>query len=354
MSDERFAGFWRSGGWALALGIVMTAAAIALHLAPVLGHRGRAIGDGRHVESYGFTLAPAVVEADRIVASGMPKDGLPALFEPLMWPVPRADAETRGRRKFLVPSDLVIGVEAGGEARAYPLRLLVWHEVVNDTIGGTPVVVTYSPLSDTAAVFARRVGQVALTFGVSGLLLNSSTLIFDRQPDPTRESLWSPVALRAVAGPAAGTALALLPCSVTTWGAWRSAHPEGRVLAPDPRLRANYKRSPYSSYFGSDRLRFPVHPLPPAGPLPRKARVVAFPVGPGRLAAVPWDSVTARTGGAGEWQVAVGDTRVRLVAAGTPPAVSVLGPDGEPAPSLHAAYFAWYAFHHADAVWLGD
>lgn len=354
MSDRRLQGFWRAGGWVLALGFVMTAAAVALHLAPVLGHRGRAVGDGRRVESYGFTLRPAIIDTGRIVAAGMPKDGLPALAEPLTWPVSRADAETRGRRKFLVPSDIVIGVELGGEARAYPLRLLVWHEVVNDTVGGTPVVVTYSPLSDTAAVFARRVGEAALTFGVSGLLLNSSTLIFDRQEDPSRESLWSPLAMRAVAGPAAGTALALLPCTVTAWGAWREAHPGGRVLAPDPRLRANYKRAPYSSYFGSDMLRFPVDPLPPASALPRKARVVAFPLAPGRFAAVPWDAVLARTGTGSAWQADIEGIRVRLSTAGSPPGVSVVGADGAPVPALHTAYFAWYAFHHGETVWLGD
>ncbi|MFZ5788366.1 MAG: DUF3179 domain-containing (seleno)protein, partial [Acidobacteriota bacterium] len=331
-----------------------TAAAVALHLAPVLGHRGRATGDGRNVDSYGFALRPASVGAERIVASGLPKDGLPALTEPLTWTVARADAETRGRRKFLVPSDLVIGVDSNGEARAYPLRLLVWHEVVNDTIAGVPVVVIYSPLSDTAAVFERRIGNNTLTFGFSGLLLNSSTLIFDRQPDPPSESLWSPLAMRAVAGPAAGTALVLLPCTVTSWGAWRAAHPGGRVLAPDPRLRANYKRSPYSSYFGSDRLRFPVEPLPPPGPLARKARVVAFPIAPGRYAAVPWETVLARTGGDGEWDVEIEGTHVRLGVGGVPPGVSLASPAGDPLAAVFTAHFAWYAFHHADTLWLDD
>ncbi len=159
----------------------MATAAFALYAAGVVRRRAHPIGDGRHVASYGFTLEPCLVPRALLVASGMPKDGLAALVDPPVWTGLQADAARVGHGRFLVPSDRVVGVRLGGAARAYPLRMLVWHEVVNDTLGGVPIAVTYDPLCDSAVAFRREVRGETLAFGVSGLLFDSNLVLYDRR-----------------------------------------------------------------------------------------------------------------------------------------------------------------------------
>jgi len=348
-------GFLRNGGWILVAGLALTAAVFAWHTASLLRHRrGAAIGDGRTVASYRFDLAAVTVPRDAIVASGAVKDGVPALTDPAVWTA--ADLETarrqRRRGKTLLAGDRVIGVTLGGADRAYPLRYLVWHEVVNDTLGGEPIAVTYSPLCDSAAVFRRAVGGETLELGVSGLLHNSNLLLYDRRPGGRGESLWSQLLARAVAGPAAaaGRALDTVPLELTTWGEWLARHPATTLLAPDPRMAANYKREPYGSYFGSDLLHFPVAPLPPAG-VPLKTPLVAVRTGTG-FAAVTLPAIAARTDSGGRWTAVVDGVPLTFAYRDRPASVSVTTPDGKGAAAFHSFYFAWYAAHRDDTTWL--
>jgi hypothetical protein len=206
--------------------------------------------------------------------------------------VPGADVDRLNREhrgKFLVPHDRVIALEVGGEARAYPLGTMQWHEIVNDTLGGVPIAVTYSPLCDSALVFDRRVGGETLEFGVSGLLYNSNLLMYDRRPEApgahpsTGESLWSQFPGVALAGPAAktGARLAVLPCAVMHWEDWLAAHPRTTVLARVPGRERLYAREPYSTYFASEELKFPVHPPPPEDGPSAKERVIVITAGEG-------------------------------------------------------------------------
>src|SRR5207344_1682190 len=129
-------------------------------------------------------LTTTLVPREKIVSAGMVTDALPPLDEPNAITLPQLSGlETIGRGKYLVPTDKVIAVVLNGAARAYPLRVLVWHEVVNDTVGGIPIVVTYNPLSEGIAVFDRRVAGETLEFGVSGLLYQSNLLMYDRRPE---------------------------------------------------------------------------------------------------------------------------------------------------------------------------
>jgi hypothetical protein len=259
----------RSGGWVVLLAIACTGLAAWVLLRPVLESRGsRAIGDGRHVESYGFDLSALRVPRSGLAASNLPKDGLRALDDPATMPGGDVAGAFRGRRKYLVASDLVIGVRSGAHSRAYPLRVLNWHEVVNDTLGDRPIAVTWSPLSGGIAVFDRRLGGETARFGVSGLLYDSNLLLYDRRPGGRGESLWSQLRAEAVAGPAAaaGARLRALPCSRTTWGAWLRRHPDTTVMRPDLDLLASrYRRDPYGSYVVGGRPRFPADPPPPPG-----------------------------------------------------------------------------------------
>jgi hypothetical protein len=308
------------------------------------------IGDGRHAESYGFDLSSSLVPAQDIVASGMPRDGLSALDDPAL--LTAAEVEYRnqeGRGKFLLASDRVIGVEVAGDARAYPLRFLRWHEVVNDTVAGAPVVITYNPLCDSVMVADRTVGSDVLTFGVSGLLFNSNLLLYDRRETANSASLWSQLQARAITGPAARDRLdlQLLPAAVTTWGEWQARHTGSRVLAPTARLEKLYRRDPYHSYFGSDLLRFPVDPLPPPSELALKDRVVAITVDEitETFALKRLASAVGADHGVWTTKVAGIQATIRFDSRLGTAVVAHAAVDGPAVGVRHAFWFAWYAQH---------
>jgi hypothetical protein len=210
-----------------------------------------------------FDLANLTVPRDLVVVSGLPRDGLAPLVQPPLLTPAGVDSLNRAiRGKYLTPDDRVIGVVRGGMARAYPVRVLDWHEVALDTLGGVPVAVCWHALSGAAVVLDRRHAGEVLTFSVSGLLYNSHHLLHDR----TTESLWAPLLARAVAGPAVGDTLALLPHTLTRWDTWCAAHPGTTVPDPADSLRLSYERNPYGNYDGADLLRFPAEPLPALGP----------------------------------------------------------------------------------------
>ena len=193
-----------------------------------------------------FDLSKSSVPPEEILSGGPPKDGIPALTDPA---VASADEAT-----YLRPNDRVLGVVIGAEARAYPIRILNWHEVVNDQLSGTPIVVTYCPLCGTGMVF--RAGQPGrrVLFGVSGLLYNSDVLLYDKET----ESLWSQLKMEAVAGPRLGENLEWLPAQHTTWQAWRTAYPHTDVLSLNTGYDRDYGRDPYAGYATNSRLMFPV------------------------------------------------------------------------------------------------
>lgn len=282
-------------------------------LRPVLRSPGaRAVGDGRHVESYGFDLTRLAVPRAGLAASGLPKDGLPTLDRPPVMPGAEVAATYRARKKYLVADDEVIGVVVNGEARAYPLRVLNWHEIVNDVLGGKPIAVTYSPLSDGTAVFDRVMDGKTVEFGVSGLLYDSNLVMYDRGG----ASLWNQLRAEAIAGPAVGTQLRILPCARTRWGPWLATHPKTTVLRPDPNYFERYRRDPYGNYVVTGKPRFPADPMPPPG-IPPMTRVMAW-----------------RPSPSDAWQV---------VRAGE-------NPDLPGRERIYAFWFAWYATHEGRVI----
>lgn len=345
--------FVAAGGWIVVVGLLATAAAAAWSVSRWLSNPRRAVGDGRSVASYGFDLSPCLVPAGTLVASGMSKDGLRALTDPAaLTPAQLAGLKGRRYRKLLLDTDLVAGLTVAGEDRAYPLRFLAWHEVVNDVLGGRPIAVTYHPITGTVAVFDRVVGGRLLELGVSGLLCNSGQVLYDRRADRASESLWSQLGMRAIAGPAAAARqlLAPLPLTVAPWSRWLEQHPGTTVLAPDERLLSDYRRAPYSSYFGSDLLRYPVAPLPPATGLPLKTEVVAVRLG-GRFHAFTAPFII---GGLpeGAREVVAGGTNLRFRWAGRPARVWLEQPEPG-SPVVYSLLFAWYATHGRATVWHG-
>lgn len=314
---------FRSGGWVLLLAGALMLGIVGWRLAaiwPTVRHP--AVGDGHNVYTYRFDLFNLTVPADQLVAGGLPRDGLPALVDP---PVIRADEIVPGVRlagvRALHDGEPVIGVVVNGEARCYPHWVMVWHEVANDTLGGRPILVTYSGLCDSSVVFDRAVGGRVRAFGVSGLLYNSNLLMYDRDPpEGESESLWSQLLFRAVAGPAAerGETLEILPAIVTSWLEWRLRHPGTTVLLPDPQRRRLYRRDAYMAYYGSPRLQYPVDPLPEGDRIPFKTPIVAKRTPEG-------------------WRVRLASHRG-------------LRPAADDGPEVFALWFAWYAMHPESIV----
>ncbi|MCY9785250.1 DUF3179 domain-containing protein [Nocardiopsis sp. EMB25] len=208
-------------------------------------------------------LPDPLVDVDRLLSGGPPPDGIPALTDPAFEDAEEVD--------WLEATDPVMAVSAGGEERAYPVRILIWHEIVNDTIGGVPVAVTYCPLCDSALAFDRRVGDRTLDFGVSGMLYNSDLVMFDRQT----HSLWPQIEGRAVAGTLTGTELDRVSVAVVSWEQWRGAYPDGAVLSRDTGHERDYGHNPYVGY--DDPGTEPFLLDTDADPrLPAKSRVVGI------------------------------------------------------------------------------
>ncbi|MDJ0851354.1 MAG: DUF3179 domain-containing (seleno)protein [Myxococcota bacterium] len=194
----------------------------------------------------GFALSHLEVPRDSILAGGPPRDGIRSVDEPGFVAV--ADAS------WVRPDTVVIGVELAGEARAYPVHVLEWHQVVNDSVGGVPVVVTYDPLTGAPKAFRRNLGDRVLAFGVSGLIHNSNFLLFDRETD----SLWLQWDGRALAGALAGKRLEPVALRQEVLGVWQARRRDTRVLErPEPR-RIDYRYSRFKAYWVSDEIPFPV------------------------------------------------------------------------------------------------
>jgi len=203
------------------------------------------------------------VAFSEIMSGGPPRDGIPALTDPGFIPVAE---ETR-----LDPTEPVIAVELGDATpRAYPLRYLTWHEIVNDEVAGTPIAVTFCPLCNSAITFDRRVGGAVLNFGVSGLLRNSDMVMFDRET----ESWWQQAIGQGIVGHHMGTELDILPTWMESWQAFRARNPQGLVM-DEPGHRRPYGSNPYVGYDSAPRPFLYSGEMPPHGiaPLLRVVRV---------------------------------------------------------------------------------
>jgi len=302
---------------------------------PLFGLLPAEVAGTREPLRNGFALSRVSVPLDEILPGGPARDGIPALSGPEVIPADRAPWRDDER---------IIGIEINGTSRAYPVAILNWHELVNDTVAGVAVLVSYCPLCGTGMVFRREVGNQIKTFGVSGLLYRSDMLLYDWET----ESLWSQIASVAISGESMGTRLELLRSRHVRWGRWREEHPDTSVLSPRTGHRRDYARSPYRGYATSERLLFPV---------PRSARVddrygkkmptlgIRTPAGDSR--AYPASEVVAAGG------------RVREELGGRSVTVSYSAEEAEfdvtapPAYEVIQGYwFAWLAFHPDSTVFV--
>ncbi len=225
-------------------------------------HPLHARGPGPAPSAPNFDMSHATIPVDKVMRGGPPKDGIPALTD--------AKFATVAEAHFMNDDDRVIGVAIGNEAKAYPHKILDYHEAVNDRVGGQDITATYCPLCDSSTVFDRQFGGQVHEFGISGLLFNSNVLLYDRAKTGP-ESLWSQMASAAVTSAKSGQALRRLPLEVTSWKDWKTRYPQTLVLSTDTGHQRNYSGGAYGNYFSSPRLMFPVEPLdnrlPPKTPV---------------------------------------------------------------------------------------
>ncbi len=282
----------------------------------------------------GFELSKALINPLEIKKGGPGRDGIPALNYPQF--VSSTEAI------FLKDTDLVIGLSIGNEAKAYPINILNWHEIVNDSINEQPVVITYCPLCGSGIVFNALVKEQALTFGVSGLLYNSDVLLYDTQT----ESLWSQMMLKAINGPLSAKKLALLHSDLTTWKEWKERHPSSLVLSDKTGFKRDYRKNPYQGYTETKETYFPVNAT--SEKLPPKERVLGIQVKSG-FKAYPYSELAKQEGIIKD---VFKGTEINIRYNPTTKTAVLVSP--QQINSVSSYWFAWYAFHPYTKVYRSN
>lgn len=278
----------------------------------------------------GFDLRDSLIPAEAILGGGPQRDGIPSIDRPRFIPASRSG---------LGDSDRVLGLVRQGQARAYPIRILNWHEVVNDRFGDEAVAITYCPLCGTGMAFDARVQASVLSFGVSGLLYNSDVLLYDRQT----ESLWSQIMAQAVTGPMRGRSLTSLPMTHTRWAAWRARHPGTTVLSPETGHVREYSYDPYEGYEQVPRLMFAVQHRDDR--VYMKEWVLGLRLG-GQAKAYPFERLARQVDARGRLRDQLGGQAVEIrYDRNHGSAEAFVDIQGQALPAVMAFWFAWAAFH---------
>ncbi|MCW9708787.1 DUF3179 domain-containing protein [Fodinibius salsisoli] len=191
----------------------------------------------KNVQEWKTNTDKKIINLGELKAGGPPKDGIPSIDNPKFVSQPEAAEWLKGREP-------VIALEVNGRARAYPLQILIWHEIVSDRMGGKPVLVTFCPLCYSAIVFERTVEGKTLEFGVSGFLRHSDLVMFDRKT----ETLWQQFTGKAIVGDYVGTTLKQLPSQIISFEQFRTSYPDGEVLSRQTGYSRRYGTNPYTGY----------------------------------------------------------------------------------------------------------
>lgn len=188
-----------------------------------------------------------LVDPNKIISGGPPKDGIPSIDKPKFVSVEEAD-------NWIEDRELVLGLIYKGEKRVYPLQIMVWHEIVNDIVAGDALLITYCPLCGTGLAFERRLNGEDVEFGTSGKLFNSNLVMYDRKT----ETYWSQIDGRAIVGELTGQKLKEVSIDTVTWREWKAEHDDSLVLSKDTGFSRQYGKDPYGNYYEDSFLFFPV------------------------------------------------------------------------------------------------
>ena len=278
------------------------------------------------------------IPLNEILSGGPSKDGIPAIDRP------RFVSASKASRTFLKDEDRIIALRVNGKKKAYPIKILNWHEIVNDSIGGRRVVVTFCPLCGTGMVFDANAAGRKLDFGVSGLLYQSDVLLYDHQT----ESLWSQIKQEAVVGQLIGTRLRLLPSTQTTWGAWEKQHPDTFVLSVHTGYSRDYDRDPYEDYTTSRDVMFSVGKVSPS--YHPKEQVLGVELD-GFTKAYPFIELARAKS---PFQDKIGKKTVVVTYDSKSRTATIKDASGKELPSVVGFWFAWYVFHKDTQVYTAS
>ena len=266
-----------------------------------------------------------LVHPNELQSGGPTKDGIPSIDSPKFVTAIKAN-------EFLENDEIVIGISRNGITRAYPFQILVWHELVNDELGGEPILISYCPLCGTAIAFKRTIGDDVVEFGVSGKLYNSDMVMYDRKTD----SYWQQATGEAIIGELAGMRLEMVSTDIVRWEDWKMAHPDTQVLSLDTGYSRSYGDDPYGNYYTSPTLMFGVENEDRR--LPLKEVVYGIEVD-GKYKAYPNSSIDKGrtvTDAVGEAALTISKDELGMV--------SILRGKEEIIP-VRSFWFAWAAFH---------
>ena len=308
---------------------ILALVAVFIAMSPLI------IPSAEAVSKNGFDLSNASVPSAQILRGGPPRDGIPAIDAPRF--VVAKDAS------FMQPDDRLLALSINGENKAYPIKILNWHEIVNDQLGGEAVAVTWCPLCGSGVVFSADVAGQQRDFGVSGLLYQSDVLLYDRQS----ESLFSQLEAEAISGPLLGEPLRAISVSYSSWSAWRQRYPDGLVLTPETGYRRDYDRNPYQGYDQSRQLYFSVNNAAPPVLHP-KERVYGIDY-QGFSKAYPTSALEAR--GNGSFVDQLGDFEIQLHWDGELGQLLARAPDQSQIVPTTAFWFAWFTFNPESEVY---
>jgi hypothetical protein len=284
----------------------------------------------------GFNLTNVSVDKALILSGGPAKDGIPSIDKPKFIATKAVD--------YLEASDRVLGLNYQGIIKAYPIKILNYHEIVNDEFDGQPIAITYCPLCNSGIAYLSNINGNKLSFGVSGLLYNSDVLLYDRET----KSLWSQIMSTAISGPLIGHRLKLVNLSHTSWQDWQKRYPESSVLSADTGYSRDYTHNPYAGYELDSSVWFPVvaqddsrHP---------KALIISIEID-GKFKAYPFSELEQLEGNlndnfAGEELIIHYSKQYQ--------SASITDTQGNELPTVTSFWFAWVAFHPNDTVFSLD
>lgn len=281
------------------------------------------------VTKNGFNLNNSTIPPKEIFQGGPLKDGIPSIDKPIF-----LKAEDV---KFLKKSDRILGINIDGVARGYPIKILNWHEVVNDKIGKFPFVVSYCPLCGTGVGFSSMIDGKKHTFGVSGLLYNSDVLFYDRETN----SLWSQLLGKSISGKKVNSKLKILPLTHTTWEDWLKSNPKTLVLSEKTGYYRDYDKNPYDGYEKSRSIYFKVNNTAPDDYHP-KEMVLGVEIA-GVFKAYPFIELIKNE--KKEFNDRVGGKDITVVFNEKSKSGKIFDRNNKEIPSLLSFWFAWFAFH---------
>ncbi len=279
----------------------------------------------------GFDLSNSSIPVDEILSGGPGKDGIPAIDKPIF--------VAQDKANFIKDDGRVLALEINGVAKAYPINILNWHEIVNDKIGDKAFAVTYCPLCGTGAIFSSNIKGKHSRFGVSGLLYNSDVLLYDDRTD----SLFSQILSKAISGPLVGEKLTPIASRHTTWGRWKELHPNTLVLSTATGYIRDYTKNPYGDY-GTNRLLY--FPAPSSSPdahsFHPKETVIGL-VDGDRIKAYPFSELDKNA--KSKFVDLINGKAYTILWDSENKSAQIQTQSGEILPTIQGFYFAWMAFY---------